>query len=129
MSLELPGVKGDRWRYPRWRVCEEMTGRMASRNQVSVLDISLGGALIEHFNLVRPGSPSFLSLVVQGAEISLRCRVVRTRLHRHELWPTGEHGYVYRTGLEFLALSEESRRLLTQYIDFLGEQARAPLSA
>jgi len=79
-----------------------------------------GGALIEHSNLVRLGTLSFLTLSIDGQEVSLRCRAVRSAIYRYELRPTGEREHVYRTGLEFSAVSEDARRLLDESLDPLS---------
>lgn len=125
----MEAVKVDRRRHLRWRVGEGLRGRIASKNEASILDISLGGALIEHSNLVRPGTLSFLTLLLRGQEVSLRCRVVRSAIYRFEVWPTGEQEHLYRTGVEFLALSEDSRQMLDKYIGILGKKVKTPLSA
>ncbi len=127
MSMEA--VKGDRRRHLRWRVGEGLTGRIASQNEASILDISLGGALVEHSNLVRPGTLSFLTLLLRGQEVNLRCRVVRSAIYRFETWPTGEQEHLYRTGVEFLALSEDSQRMIDKYINFLGKKVKTAVSA
>jgi hypothetical protein len=45
--------------------------------------------------------------------------VVRSSEHRFEVRLTGEREHVYRTGLEFLGIPEDSRVLLDKYIDLL----------
>lgn len=117
MPVERP--RGDRRRYLRWRVLGKSTGRIAPNHKASLLEISQGGALIEHANLIRPGTVSSLTLSASKQEISLRCRVVRSLVYRHAVWPTGEQDHVYRTGLEFLALSEDSQQLIDEYIEIL----------
>lgn len=125
----MEAVKIDRRRHLRWRVGEGLTGRIASKNEASILDISLGGALVEHSNLVRPGTLSFLTLLLRVQEVNLRCRVVRSAIYRFKTWPTGEQEHLYRTGVEFLALSEDSRRMIDKYINFLGKKVKTAVSA
>lgn len=127
--MSMKAVKIDRRRHLRWRVGEGLTGRIASKNEASILDISLGGALVEHSNLVRPGTLSFLTLLLRGQEVNLRCRVVRSAIYRFKTWPTGEQEHLYRTGVEFLALSEDSRRVIDKYINFLGKKVKTAVSA
>lgn len=93
---------------------------MTSNHEASILDISLGGALIEHSKLVRPGTLSFLTFSVDGHEVTLRCRVIRSAIYRYEVQPSGERGHVYRTGLEFSAASEDVRRLLDESLASLA---------
>jgi hypothetical protein len=83
--------------------------------------MSLGGIFIEHSALLLPGTLSFLTLSVHEREVSLPCRVVRSTIHRFEVYPSGEQTRTYRTGLKFVALSDESRRLLAAYIEELTQ--------
>lgn len=123
MSLAREIMTGDSQRHPRWRVGERVEGWVSPDHKVSLLDLSLGGTLIEHSNLLFAGTLAFLTLSLPGQDVSLPCRVVRSMIHRSEAYPTGEQSRTYRTGLKFLGLSEESQRLLTQYIDLLTERA------
>lgn len=94
-------------------------GRIDATQRVSFVDISLGGALIEHSTMVQPGMISFLTLSLSGEEEALKCRVVRSAVHRYEIEPTGERGLVYRSGVEFLDTSEVSLRLIDKSIESL----------
>jgi c-di-GMP-binding flagellar brake protein YcgR len=107
----------DRRRHLRCQVGKRLTGRITSNHEASILDMSLGGALIEHSNLVRPGTLAFLTLSVDGQEVSLRCRVLRSAIYRYEVRSTGEREHVYRSGLEFSKLSEEAQQLLDESIE------------
>lgn len=110
----------DRRCHFRW----EATGTETSigpHHEASLLNLSEGGVLMEHSHPVRPGTVLLLTLSVPGDQITLRCRVVRSSEHRYEVWPTGERQHVYRTGLEFLEIPEDSRVLLDKYIDLLRE--------
>lgn len=118
----------DRRRHLRCQVGKKLTGRITSNHDASVLDMSLGGALIEHSNLVRPGTLAFLTLSVDGHEVSLRCRVLRSAIYRYEVRFTGERVQVYRSGLEFSGLSEEAQRLLEKSIESLTRM-KASLTA
>ena len=110
---------GEKRRYPRWTIEGRLTGRFGYIPRVSVVDLSLGGTLIEHATELDPGIISLLNLLFPGHEATQKCRVVRSDPHRLETLPIGTQDLVYRTGLEFLELSEESRRLIDGYIEFL----------
>lgn len=84
-----------------------------------LLNISESGAFIEHSHPVRSGSVLFLTVSVPDQEITLKCRVVRSSEYRYEVLPNGEREHVYRTGLEFLGIPEDSRVLLEKYTDSL----------
>ncbi len=119
MSIEQ--ANEDRRRHFRWRA-SGLDGWIAPSHKVSLLDISRGGALIEHSNLVRPGTHLFMTLLIHGQQVGLQCRVVRSQDYRYEVLPTGEHDHFYRTGLEFLGLSENSRGLIDEYISSMRDQ-------
>jgi hypothetical protein len=114
----MPSAR-DKRRYPRWAVEGRLTGRFDDIPQVSVVDISLGGTLIEHASEFEPGVVSLLRLAFPGHESAQRCRVVRSDVHRVEFRPIGTQDVIYRTGLEFLESSEEFRGLVDGYIEFL----------
>ncbi len=112
-------AKEDRRRHIRWLLKQRASGRITAMYEASLVNISLGGTLIEHLHLLRPRSMTFSTLFVHGQEVSLPCGV----LHGSEIPTSGERELIYRTGLEFRALSEHSQRLLGEYIDALrGER-------
>ncbi len=116
--------KGDKQRrHIRWAVEEHAVGRITAIYEASLINISLGGALIEHMHLVRPGTISFLTLWIHGQEVNLRCRVVRSVVLRSEVQADGEHELVYRTGLEFLDTPEDLLRQIDEYIESLKRQS------
>jgi hypothetical protein len=72
--------------------------------------------LIEHVQVVRPGTTSSLDLELYGKRLSLRCRVARSVVHRTEVQPDGEQTLIYHTGMEFVDLPEETRQVICHYI-------------
>ncbi len=80
--------KEDRRHNIRWAVEERTAGRITAIYEAFLI-ISMSGALIEHSDLVRSGTPSFLTLFVREQEVSLRCGVARSVVHRTEVGPTG----------------------------------------
>ncbi len=89
------------------------------RYEASLRNISEGGALVEHSHRVRLGTVFLLTLSVPEQKITLRCQVVRSAEYRYEVLPNGEREHVYRTGLEFLGIPEDSRVLLDKYMESL----------
>lgn len=118
-SSMLHPTNGDTRRYRRWVVGGRLAAKLGGNPNASLVDISLGGALVEHSNMMKPGSISFLTLSFDRQEEVLKCRVVRSVGHRYEVWPTGERDLVYRTGIEFLDLSESSLGLIDKSIESL----------
>ncbi len=115
-------AQGEKRGYPRWPIGGRLAGRIDAAHNVSFIDISLGGILIEHADIIRPGGTSLLTLLVLGREITLNCRVMRSLVHRPDVEGGGERRLIYRTGLQFLGPSEESLRLIDEYIEFLKGQ-------
>jgi hypothetical protein len=91
------------------------TGRFGA-NQVVVVDISVLGARIEHnAALGTPtGGDANLSFMWEDEQISVDCRVVRSRLERFSVGSDGMT--VYHSGLEFLDPAQETRAQLKRII-------------
>ena len=106
-------------RFPRWRASGWLSGWIGDAIKVSVVDISMGGVLIEHSYVILSGTICILTLSLCGTRVSVKCRVVRSALHRYEVWPVEGRNYVYRTGLELADVSEGSQQLISGYIEFL----------
>lgn len=105
----------DRRKYPRL-VKQNDGGRIGTAHEASVLNISLGGALVEHAYIVRPGTISSLVLNVPGRAMKLSCRIVRSSVHRLAVQPDGEGEVIYHTGLEFVDSSEEAHQIMSDFV-------------
>jgi hypothetical protein len=112
-------AKSDRRRLPRWRGSGWLSGWIGDATKVSVVDISMGGVLIEHSIIFPPSTVCILTLSLCGARVSVKCRVVQSALYRYENSSVGERNYVYRTGLALVDVSEASEQLIGEYIGFL----------
>jgi hypothetical protein len=105
-----------RRQYARFLVGGKAKGRVTAIYDAVVVNISIGGSLIEHAHVVRPGTLSSLDLDILGKRLRLKCRVARSVVHGSHVLPTGERELVYRTGLEFLEMSDAMRQLIGRYI-------------
>jgi hypothetical protein len=105
-----------RRQYARFLVGGKAKGRVTAIYDAVVVDISIGGSLIEHAHVVRPGTLSSLDLDVLGKRLRLKCRVARSVVHGSQVLPTGERELIYRTGLEFLEMSDAMRQMIGRYI-------------
>lgn len=108
--------KSEKRRHPRFVVGGKAKARVTAVYDASLVDISLGGAQIEHTHIVRPGTLSYLILTIRGRQVSVRCRVVRSVVDRPEADPDGEQVLIYRTGLEYIDVSDETLRSIDEYI-------------
>ncbi len=115
----------DRRQSVRFFVAEETKGRVTSAYEALLMNISRRGALIEHDDVVRPGSTSSLELELNGNKVKLRSRVVWSAVVRQGLNADSEMVLIFNTGLEFLDLSEETQQLIGDYIDSMAEQGKA----
>jgi len=102
----------DRRRIPRLTLQDPLEATM-SDTPVGLLDLSTGGALVEHDFIVNAGRSVKLRFSHEGQEVNLTCVVVRTRLGRSALKPGS---FAYSSGLRFTDPSEPSRDIVRQIV-------------
>ena len=93
-------------RHPRFEVEGRIKGRVTGLHDASLVNISLGGALVEHIQAGRPDT-------VSRKRVSVTCRSL---VNRVEVQPDGQRALVYHTGLESIDASEEMRQAISYYI-------------
>lgn len=111
MREEYPSKR----RFPRFNVLGKVEGKIVASYEATLVNLSLGGALIEHSSMVRLGSMSQLMLPFGTGEIRIPCRVVRSALDRPER-RGGDSVIIYQTGLEFLNPSPDILAALEELI-------------
>jgi hypothetical protein len=89
-------AQSERRRHPRVNVGGGTTGTVNAVHDVALLDISLGGALIEHAQVVQPGIAFDLVLTLPGQKLKPRCRAVRSVVFRSEAQAKGEGKLIYQ---------------------------------
>ncbi len=114
MAVEKRGA--ERRQHSRFVVGGRAKGRVTAVYEASLLDLSLGGALIEHVHIVRPGTTSYLVLRMKGRDVNLRCRIIRSRVHRVHVESDGERALVFQTGLQFVDRSAATMQMISDYI-------------
>jgi len=102
-------------RFPRFTVLGKVGGKIVASFEATLVNLSLGGALVEHSSMVRPGSVSQLMLPFGKGEIQITCRVVRSALNRRESRGQ-DSAIIYQTGLEFVDPSPETLTVLEELI-------------
>jgi hypothetical protein len=85
--------------------------------EVSLLDLSLKGARIEHLNLLRPGSACHLELPATLGPLVLTAQVVWSRVLGTEVSPEGERLLRYQSGLMFPQVTPEQHALLVHALE------------
>ncbi len=96
--------------------------------EVSLIDISLSGALVEHTDPVRPGEIYRLSFAVDGQRVQVLARAVRAFASHRVTVAGGERKVIYRTGMEFVGVEKGAADLISAYIDRLLKQGGGKLA-
>jgi DNA-binding response OmpR family regulator len=113
--------KRERRRAPRVRVREGSSAQLHLK-EVSLLDISLSGALVEHSEPVNPGEIYRLTFQVEGKEVQVLARAVHAFASHRETAAGGERRILYRTGMEFVGVEKGAAELIAAYIESLLEK-------
>ncbi len=113
-------TRPERRRHVRWAVKGLVSGRIEFTDSVSPLDLSLGGAQIEHSEILRPGTTMFLTLFFPDHQMTLKCAVIRSVVYGSVIQDNGERELIYRSGLEFVGISEDDRRVIGAYMSTAG---------
>lgn len=87
---------------PRITLDSPLPGRANGTEPLSILNVSRGGAMIEHRSLIRPGTVIHLKLPFDHGHQILRSRVAWSSLTATAKALSGARELVYRSGLEFL---------------------------
>jgi DNA-binding response OmpR family regulator len=86
---------------------------------VSLMDISQSGALVEHIEPIRPGEIYRLALGIDGQNVQVLARATRVYASHRVTVAGGERQVVFRTGMEFVGLKKEAAELIARYVDGL----------
>ncbi len=115
----------DRRKRGRVNLQGTLRGTLGLGGEVRVINLSLGGAMIEHGEGLSPGQPCVLGLRLAGLDLRLRARVAWSRVHRASRSLGGESEVRFRSGLQFAELPEGAEVHLRHYLAGL----RAPQAA
>lgn len=102
-------------RFPRYQI-RGVAGSVTDAYDAEVLDLSMGGALMEHRGMFHIGGLYVLGVATSVNHLNIRCRVVHSQVSRCE--PDGTLSY--RTGVEFLDLTPEAEHTLEAVIRSYG---------
>jgi DNA-binding response OmpR family regulator len=87
--------------------------------EVTLVDLSLSGALVEHTDPVRPGEIYRLAFGVDGQDVQVLARAVRAFASHRVTVAGGERKVVYRTGMEFVGVERGASELISAYVNRL----------
>jgi len=106
----------DRRKHRRVHPMPPVTGTIALSRSVRVVNLSLGGAMVEHVHPLAPGQPCILDLPGQGGEVHLRAHVIWSQLYSVATGPEGAQEQRYRSGIAFTADPRETAAMLREWM-------------
>jgi hypothetical protein len=114
-----------RRRHSRLTFQEPLRDQVTASHNVQILDLSLGGARIEHTIILRPGTTCHLRLPIKSQRVTVLCQVVWSRAVGYTDGGGDTHGrgLLFQTGLEFSKMAPETQKLLTAYLEAEGTPA------
>ncbi len=113
------GATGKR-RYARLTFKEPLTEQITATHEVQILDLSLGGARVEHTAILRPGSTCHLRLPLQHVAVAVVCNIVWSQAVGRAEGEQRGTGLLFQSGLEFATLTPEVEKLLTAFLEAQG---------
>ena len=114
----------ERRKAPRVKLEGQTEGWIQAMFDVTLVDLSTTGALVEHAYPLRPDTIYSLTFSTLHGELTftMKARVVRTFVARSVQPPEGEPELVYRSGLEFVNPTPEQIAALEQLLKPLLEE-------
>jgi len=106
-------------RHARLTLSEPLLDQVTSSHDVAILDLSMGGARVEHSMMLRPGSTCHLRLPLKMRNVMVICAVVWSKAVGLAD-PNQGGGILYQSGLEFSRLTTETQALLQAFFDERG---------
>jgi DNA-binding response OmpR family regulator len=117
----------ERRRAPRVRIPDRSAAHMELKD-VTLIDLSLSGALVEHSGPVSPGEIYRLSFTIEDHKVGVLARTIRA-FASHRLPPeAGGRQLMHRTGVEFVGIDRGAANIISAYVNRLREQGSAGLS-
>lgn len=107
-------------RFPRVNILGALSGTVSVQQEVALLDLSEGGARLEHAGRFRLGSICFLRLPGPGGEILLKARIVHSAVTRTISGQGDEPALLYSSGVEFLDIKPEAIEAIRQILAAFG---------
>jgi hypothetical protein len=102
-----------RRRHPRVALPEAVEGEVGGRDEVLILDLSLGGARLAHTDALRPRASCILRFTLNESPIAVAARVAWSSLVGRA--PDGVP--LYQSGLAFKKISEPVRSSLAAFFE------------
>ena len=107
-------------RFGRLTFNEPVGGDVTTNEAVQVLDLGLRGVRLEHTSILRPGTHCYLRLPLTRQRVTVLGRVVWSEAVGRVAREGGGADLLYQSGLEFGTLAQETRTVLTAFLDTQG---------
>lgn len=108
----------ERRRYKRFKIEGlGIDGKMLFAKNVKILDMSVGGMLVETDKRLNPGSEHILKLRHKDNVIPIKSVVAWCLLGKSEKNPKGEVIPIYHAGMEFIEVTDETRKKIVRFIE------------
>ncbi len=111
----------DRRQRLRVKLPKSIWGFLGLRGHARVIDLSPGGAMIEHLEPRSPGESCVLGLRLAGVDLRLRTRIAWSQVHSAGKGPSGQAEIRFRSGLHFVDFPERVETHLRHYLATLRE--------
>ncbi len=108
-------------RFPRVKLLGNVTGAVSFLQDVTLLDLSEGGARLEHAGRFALGAVCFLRLPAPAGELVVKARVIHSTVSRKVPVPAGEPTLLFHSGVEFVGLRSDALLALRQLVARLRE--------
>jgi hypothetical protein len=125
MRQEMPEM-ADRRRAARLTVPRQLRGAELELHLVQLLDLSLLGARIEHFEPMRVGVLCYVDLPPALGRVRLTGRIVWTKLRGSEQTVEGDRRHHHQSGIEFAGLTPEQQIALDAALKMLKAASDSP---
>jgi hypothetical protein len=97
-------------------VPDGVSGSLIHTSNARLLNISKGGALIEHMGIARPGRSSQMTIAYGGKQFRLPCAIAWSKIVRAVPRVEGDRELVYQTGVTFREDHPETDQPLEQLL-------------
>ncbi len=105
---------------PRIQLSNRPPARVRGVRQVRLLDLSLGGAQIEHLDPLQPGVACILDFSPPSEALNLPAQVVWCTVIGRKRTRAGESHLVARSGLQFTRLTADQQAALAETLHDLA---------
>jgi len=112
-------VTDDRRENPRVQILGELRGEIMVFQPMAITEVATGGAQIETAFPLQLDSLHDIRLTLGNRSVVVKARIAHCRISDVE-----EERVVYRTGVEFVELSERARIAISSFVDALQESRK-----